>query len=276
MTIKWKEIKVEPFTPPNFKTHLSYISSLNQISKNLRITHNLKIRSKIKKSAEIDKKINLIRLIKKSLDEEYKICSSNKDFSEMCCIWMPIKAYYLMFNLWIVLCHLIDGFALNSSHRYILKKLKELISNQKIVFNKEIFNALYSHKKILEFKTKRGEILRNDVDQDKLIQSLLKKIINYEVEDFKRRKKIKNFRKKVDRKKRDNFLKEKINICEFFYWYRIKANYRDLEFLNQQIPAERFFDFYKNYFELTNNFYNAFKNLVNDIAKIRFGEALIK
>ena len=66
-----------------------------------------------------------------------------------------------------------------------------------------------------------------------------------------------------------------MNLCEFFYWYRIKANYRDLEFLNKDISGYKFSEFYRNYFELTLTFFNTFKNLINALAKIRLGKIIL-
>ena len=92
-----------------------------------------------------------------------------------------------------------------------------------------------------------------------------------------REERIEDFKKKLSKQKRDKFFElESVLAYEFFYWYRIKANYRDLEFLNQEIGVSDFYSFYKNYYELTNSFYNAFVNLINKLAKERIGDILIK
>ncbi len=64
-------------------------------------------------------------------------------------------------------------------------------------------------------------------------------------------------------------------MCEFFYWYRIKSNYRDLEFLDKDIDDKQFRNFYKNYFELTISFYEALKKLINVLSKIRLDKEIL-
>jgi len=96
--------------------------------------------------------------------------------------------------------------------------------------------------------------------------------MKYSVEEFKRKEKIRTLNCK---KGRDFLDKVSINICEFFYWYRIKSNYRDLEFLDKGINDSLFLDFYQNYFELTKNFCNAYARLVNELSMKRFGKKIL-
>jgi len=265
-------------SPPSFRTHLNYVSCMNRISKGIKIKVNLKVKNKIKKNENLSKKLNLIKLIKKSLEEEYKIVSENEEFAEVCNTWIAVKSYYLIFNLCLILCYLINtGNSLDFSHKHVLNKIKNLIKSNKITFNKGEFNKLYPCKNALEFKIERGEALKKDIDDNRRIKSIVKKLANYKLIDFKRSKEIPNFRKKINRKKRDDFIKEKtINLFEFFYWYRIKANYRDLEFLNAEVSERDFFNFYESYVKLTTNFYFAFKKAINDLSEKRLEEQIIK
>ncbi len=279
MMIKWEDAQIEPLTPPSFKTHLNYISSLNSLSKDLELEFSLKIKKKIKKSKSLDKKINLIKLIKKSLDEEYRMAKNNKEFAMVCNTWISVKSYYLIFNLTIILYYLINpnNGSLNISHKSLLKNIKELVQSNKLTFSKNDLNKAYSCEEALNFKIESGENLKKGMSMDRAMHSLLKKLVNYKLISFKRDENIQNFKKKINQRKRNIFIKEEtINLFEFFYWYRIKANYRDLEFLNQSISSDDFFKFYKEYFELTLTFYNAFKNVINKIGRIRIGEVLIR
>ena len=115
-----------------------------------------------------------------------------------------------------------------------------------------------------------------DIDMEERVAQILKKLVRYKLEDIQREEKIKNFRSKKNRKIRDDFLtKNTVNIFEFFYWYRIKANYRDLEFLNKDISSKQFEEFYRNYFELTLYFFEALKKIINDLSKIRLGKIIL-
>ena len=48
---------------------------------------------------DIDQKKNLIVLTKKSLSDEKKIVDIDKDYSYASTSWLPVKSYYLIFNV---------------------------------------------------------------------------------------------------------------------------------------------------------------------------------
>jgi len=129
----------------------------------------------------------------------------------------------------------------------------------------------------MSLQIKPGANLRLvNIDLNERIVQILKKLIDYKIEDFQRKEGIKNFRSKKNREKKKELLdKDTVNIFEFFYWYRIKSNYRDLEFLDKDISDRQFNDFYKNYFELTSKFYTALKYLINDLSKKRLNKEIL-
>jgi hypothetical protein len=210
-------------------------------------------KNKIKESKILNKKINLIKLIIKSLDEESKTIIRNPAFAEVCVPWIAVKAYYLIFNLFMILGHLISGQEsfFNSSHEGLFKKIKEWIEKKEIFFSKEIFNTNFQCSKIVNLRVKSGANLKViNVNLNERIIQIFKKLIYYKLEDFQRKERIKNFRSKKNRQKRKEFLENNtVNICDFFYCYRIKSNYRDLEFLDRDISDRQFSDFYINYFK---------------------------
>ena len=252
---------------PSFKVQYNYISCLNEHSKELKIENNLHLKRKIRYDSELEKKVNFVRQIKNGLDREYNICLEKNDFSKTANMWIPMKSYYLMFNLWLVQYSIMKDIGVNVSHSKLIKYLKKSISDGEISFNKKEFNTCYSHKETLDFRLRKGEVLKKEYDNEKIFKSLLKKITKYKLDDYKRKYKIKNFRSKKSKEQRDKFDNDKVNIIEFFYYYRIKANYRDLNFLDHNIDDKNSFEFYRNYYELTINFYTAFKNLINNLAK---------
>ena len=265
--------------PPDFMTHFNYADCLNTISDGLNVEYKLGIKNSIKESKILDKKIKLINLIKRSLDEESKTIKTNPNFTEVCVPWIAVKAYYLLFNLFLISEYLISGQEsfFNSSHEGLLKTLKDHIERKEIVFGKAVFNTNFRCSKVINAKVQSGANLRIiNVDLTERLIQILKKLIYYKLEDFQRRKKIKNFRSKKDRQEKNIFLaKQTVNLCEVFYWYRIKSNYRDLEFLDKDISDEQFSGFYTNYLNTVNNFYNAFKRLINTLAKTRLGKEIL-
>jgi hypothetical protein len=275
--VKWAKIKDEEYKrrdPPDFRTHFNYVEFLKNISNELNIECKLNIENKIQNcDVNLRKKINLIKLIKRNLDGEYKIIEQNPEFAEVCVPWIAVKSYYLIFNLLIVLEYLVSTqkSSFNITHEGILKKFKKRLEDKEVVFNKDIFNINFQCAKIMNLKVKSGSNLKIfNINLKERALQILKKLINYKIEDFQRKEKIINFKTKKTREERKKFLENNnVNICEFFYWYRIKSNYRDLEFLDKNINDSLFKDFYKNYFVLTISFYETFKKLINNLSKIR-------
>jgi len=281
--IKWIKIKDKEYEsghPPDFMTHFHYVKCLNTVSNGLNVEYRLDIKNKIEKESKfLKKKLNLIKLIKRNLNEEYKTIERNPAFAEVCVPWIAVKSYYLMFNLLLVLDYLIlcQEISFNSTHDGLLKKFKNRLKKKEIVFNKKIFNTNFQCLNIVNFKIKSGSNLKIvDINLRERVLQVLKKLILYKIEDFQRKEKIKNFRTKKEREKKKEFLENNtVNMCEFFYWYRIKSNYRDLEFLDKDIDDKQFKDFYKNYFELTVSFYEALKKLINVLSKTRLEKEIL-
>jgi hypothetical protein len=195
--------------------------------------------------------------------------------------WIAVKSYYLIFNLLLVLEYLISTqeSSFNVSHDGLLKKFKTRLKERQIVFNEDIFNTNFQCSKIGNLKFKPGSNLKTvgiNLKKERVPQ-VFKKLVSYKIEDFQRKEKIKNFRSKKAREKKKEFLeKNTVNMCEFFYWYRIKSNYRDLEFLDKDIDDRQFKNFYKNYFELTISFYKALEKLINVLSKTRLGKEILQ
>lgn len=266
--------------PPDFITHLNYVSFVNELSKDLTITCKRSIAKAIPNIPILDKKVNLIKLTLKGIDGEYKIILENPEYAIVCVSWISVKAYYLLYNLCLILKYLMTGnkSSFNSSHLTMLEDFKDYVSRGELEFNKSEFNKFYPCREIVNWKSKSGSNIKFiGVDAEERFLQIIKKLTSYSLEEFKRSKNIKSFRSKEAKKVLNNFLdSKKISICEFFYWYRIKANYRDLEYLNKDIRDDKFRSFYCSYYELTKNFYKAFRELINNIAKVRLGnEGLI-
>lgn len=281
MQINWKKIQseYELENPPDFITHLNYVSSLSALSRNLTATCNLSIKNKIQECKLLNKKINLINLTKKNIKGEYEIIRKNPEFAELCVSWISVKAYYLIFNSLLILEHLLTGTesSLKFTHKEAIRRFKEDINRKDISFNKKIFNKNFDCLDVMKVKIKPGSNIKIfGIGSTERISQILKKLVDYKLEDFRRTENVKDFRlKKNQQKKKDFLTNNSVNLWEFFYWYRIKANYRDLEFLDKDISSSKFCDFYNNYSELTWNFFGSLKNIINDLSKIRLGKSIL-
>jgi hypothetical protein len=279
--VKWSEIKVSIFPAglePDFRTHYNYTNFLCSLSRDLALSHNYKFVKKIEEiPKELKKKIRLIKTFKKSIDDEF---NGIKECNELAIInnsWIATKSYYLLFHMWDIIYYLTHLNNLNGTHLEVNKFIRDAISKKNIVFSKDDFNKVYPYDQIDSMKCIRGENLREDYDKKQIKYFILKRIANTKINDLKFRNKIKTFAKAKHRKTRDNFKSSEKNILiDFFYMCRIKNHYRDLDFLGKSDNTGLHFKYYNNYYNLTSSFYNALKELMNNLSEKRFGKKLIK
>jgi len=209
---KWKKIRDEEYErghPPDFMTHFNYVECLKTISDGLSVECKLGIRNKIQnENTNFKKKVTLIKIIKKNLDEEYKTIEKNPTFAEVCVPWIAVKSYYLMFNLLIILEYLISTqeSSFNFSHNELLEKFKSRLRDQEIVFNKKIFNSNFQCSELINLKVKPGSNLKTTgINLDERVLQVFRKIISYKIEDFQRKKRFKDFRSKKAREEKKSF-----------------------------------------------------------------------
>jgi len=222
----------------------------------------------------LNQKIKLICLCLNALEKEREIISQVPEYAIVASSWVAVKSYYLLFDMLLVTKYLItcSHEAFNSTHAEIQNYLKKIIHNKCIYFNIEGLNTNHKIGAILKRKAPSGANLKRiNINQQTRYYQVLKKLAKYRLDEYKRTKGIKH----LSGKKKNEFVSSEISINEFFYLYRIKSNYRDLEFLSKDIDKHEFVDFYSNYFSLSLNYYNAFKSFINNLSTIRLGEKLI-
>lgn len=263
----------------DFLTHLNYVECLNVLSDGIKLECKRRIRAKNVSRRKLSKKTNLIKLTKKSLNAEYTIIRNNPEFAEVCVPWVAVKAYYLLLNMFLILEYLItnDESAFNIGHATLFKTLKKYLGDETLVFSNNLINKVYNVSEVLNFKFPAGyNIKTTNVNIETRFHQMLKKLVDYRLDDMLRRYRFKDWRKKKAKKIKAQYIGHSdVNACEFFYWYRIKSNYRDLEFLDKDISGEQFKSFYANYYLLTMNFYKALKNTINNLSRVRLSEEII-
>lgn len=262
----------------DFQTHLNYLIFLNTIPEDLKIESNLKLDKKISFIKEVAKKSSLIKLTEKSLKHEQDLIHQNPEYALMCVPWISIKAYYLNFYLLQVLKYLITGDEKSfiTTHSSMAGWFKKMLSGKTIQFNFQPLNQSMKLSDVLAFKAIPGANLKTtNFDPHERYHQVLKKLALYKIEEFKQKNKITANRKKSDQIMINEFKNsEYIIIFEFFWLYRIKASYRDLEFLEASVTSEKLVEFYCMYFMLTSRFAEAIKELINEIALKRFKKSL--
>ena len=254
----------------SFQTHFNYVKCMSEITNGLEICCNKNIKVKnpcLSQDVNFIKKINLIKPLKKTIDLEYDVVNDLKELALPGGFWIPTKAYYLLFHMSCIISVLRNGDinCLNPEHIKVHNNLKTELINNKLKFNYDKFNKVYSYQEILDLERESGYNLKNNFDNEKMINFILNKIINYKKEFIKRTKNVKDFRSKKGKEEIRKIKNMKFTLIEFIYFYRIKTNYSDIDFLDNDIELEDLYNFYLNYYNLTNNIYLALKECLNEL-----------
>ena len=206
---------------------------------------------------------------------EYGQVNTTPDYSQICVSWVPVKSYYLFFNLIQILIYLItvEPRWLTENHSPVKSKFKDLLRNSDISFSNSSFYTIYSSTRIKSWQIPSG----NNVTVSNLNYSILEKqhikiMYKYCKEDYKSLRKISKLGG-VRLQQFDN--SHDFNLCEFFYWYRMKANYRDMEFINTNVNTSEFQTFYSEYYNLSTNLYNSLKAEINRLSQLRFQQDIL-
>lgn len=273
------EKKYRRENPPDFNTHANYVEFLNGLSKDMSMEFSQSFKNKIKNPSRIlRQKIKLIRFTLESIKQEYKTILESNEFAVVCCSWIPVKSYYVIFNTFLILKYLItcDEKAFSSTHSEINDYLKGCIDLKEIKFNKDCFNKVYKRdeiEKIYNWKSSPGQSLKKlFFEEDDRMKHILKKIISYKIRDFKR---LKNISRLAGKYKSEFLSTAKINFSDFFYCYRIKANYSGMDFLDKDISDSKFKDFYKDYIFFTLHYFKCLKGGINKLALIRLEKEIL-
>jgi hypothetical protein len=261
-----------------FLTHLHYLEFLNTIPEDLKLSCNLSINHRIPCLPEIKKKTSLIKLTSKSLIYEQKLVHENEDYALMCVPWVAVKTYYLLFHQLLVLNYLItkDSKIFYSSHRNLLTWFNLNISNKSFEFSFKPLNNSYPITDALAFVSSVGANLKEtNFSIHERFHQVLKKIANYKISEFKKFNRIEKVSKKSDQDLIKNFATtNSVYIFDFFWLYRIKSNYQDLDFL-ESMPSDDLVKFYCNYFTMTSKFSNALSICINKLSLVRFGNEIL-
>lgn len=255
----------------SFQTHLIYIQKLALLSRNLNLEVNTPIVDNVLTQEQIRKveaKLKLIEMTKFSVDQELAIVRIDPSYSSSSILWLPIKIYYLNYHL---LC-LIDFFltsketSLSIGHKECLGEFSRRLQKNDITFSEPIFNQTFD-KSILDFIVQPGSNLTMRSDNNEIFKLLMKKTAKESLEESARIKKITNKRLKSSR---ESMEKEKsrllISIFSFFYFMRIRLNYRNFTFI-ENIPAGSTAAYFEVYYDTANNFYTCLMDTLNRLKK---------
>jgi hypothetical protein len=246
-----------------YNTHYNYIKCLC----NLMEGENIQYTGSLRKAniLNINEKKNLISLTKKSLKDEYKIVQIDKDYSYASTSWLPVKSYYLIFNILLTIEYLfkIQKNIFRLGHTNCIGEFTRKLQTREIQFSNPTLNQVFDQS-ILTYTVRSGANLSSQTSDDDMFKMAIRKIAKYKNEDWKQKNHI-DLRKGTHKTKYNRYLNSfKVSIFDFPYYMRIRSNYRDFAFINS-VTTDETAQYFNTFFNFTVSFVNILEKLKKDL-----------
>jgi len=254
----------------DFRTHHNYIRSLRHLIERLTLSHTNVRRITNASIPLLDEKKNLIDLTKKSLIDEANIVRTDHDYSYASTSWLPVKTYYLLFNLMMTVDYLftLDPGSFKISHTKCSTKFTTLLAKGEIAFSEPKLNRVYN-RSILSYREPPGANLRSPLLKDQHTELAMKKIALYKLDEWQRFRKIPSFTRQTHRRAKEEFLKTfQLSIFDFPYRMRLRASYRDFAFI-EGVESSDTAAYFNDYFAFSRWFFRALEGLKDQLVKAR-------
>jgi len=229
-----------------------------------------KIGTPQRKNSEVAKFQKLYKVTVKSIKKDIELAKEDPEFAVIVAPWFSVKCYYALYYLESVLVNLIDGCAYGfdkGGHSGIRKKVYSLTSGGTVSFGQSDLNVVHNLTQVRNMPAIHvGQNTQSDYWQkNECTQSLAKKLMEYKLHDAKIGKKW-NLRTKKHQTEQKQFIAtEQLMLVDFFYWYRIKANYRDLDYIDFEngISSTEVLEYLEAYNKAFNNYRTGLVKQIN-------------
>jgi len=219
---------------------------------------------------------NLARLTQKSIRDEIDVCSKEKEYSQVAAPWIPVKCYYRIYYLESIFIYLLTsskvGFS-HGGHAGIRRSVRAEIKSSNIIFSSADFAQNMTLLDTRNHTISSGANLSSSFySTDECIKSTRKKIGEYVESHFKEQNKIESYRSNANKALRDAFYAStEVNITDFFYWMRIKANYKDVDYLDfdNDITADDAFVYIREYAAAQDMYAFALEQIITELKLAR-------
>lgn len=258
-----------------FTTHNNYVRCLSGHVSGLTISTKLRPSAKLE-HPKLNNFAKLSEMTHTSIRNEVSACFDLPEYTQVVAPWMPVKCYYRIYYLETMMLFLLNGSTVgftHGGHLGVRKTIKSLIESGVLVFS----NGQFPHKETvgaaLSHKISSGTNLSPTFYQTpECTASLRKKLAQYAEHDFKEKNQIKNYLSKVNKVKRDKFYSDStVNLVDFFYWMRIKANYKDIDYLDfaNDISPEDAYMYIMRYATAQESYAYALITFINQLKSFR-------
>lgn len=250
-----------------FDTHLNYINSLSSLTADLKIEYT----NDVKKMAipSYEKKKNIINLTLRSLKDEYEIINVDPEYSYASTTWLPVKAYYLIFNLLLTAEYCIrpNEKSFKISHTKLISSWNKMIKNGEVIISPSEIGIVYGPE-IFDFKLPKYATFRKGTAKEDLFKSAMKMVAKYKYEEWKSKINVKLGSKKGQQLKKEFLNDFSVSIFDYFYQMRIRSNYRDFAFIDEITSAETK-NFFETYYSTTIKLQNALVGVCKQLKRKR-------
>lgn len=258
---------------PEFRTHLNYVKRLSAMGDSLELKLSITNESKLSSLPAVRKFMGLSAITAKSIENDMTLCQTDPEFSRIISPWLPPKCYYRLYYLESILLYLINGdvsgFSAKAGHTSVRSRINDHFSKGNLVIKCDLYiPPVASLSNLLDFHVVLGEATRADFwRSERCTQSVLRKVAIYVKDDWTKKQGYENFAKRTRRVERERYLEKKeISIFDYFYQMRLKANYRDVDFLNLESASANDIHQYIIYYH---KFYSAYARALKILIKSR-------
>lgn len=250
-----------------FDTHYNYADCLAILSNDVTLNFNGNLIQQA--LPHLGMKDNLIHLTRKSLEDEYQIVQIDRNYSYASTSWLPIKGYYLLFNMLLTIEYVLTGQerAFSLTHTRCIERFTSKLEGGEIQFSNPLLNQVFNGS-IFSLREISGANLSRRISIDRRYHMVMRKVSFYKRDEWKRRHNV-NFRTITGRRRRGVFIRSfKISVFEFPYYMRIRSNYRDFAFI-EGVSTWDTKNYFESYYFFIINLLIALENLKNQLVILR-------
>lgn len=255
-----------------FKTHLNYVKCIVRLTDGIVININLNPTSQLNSSV-LRKFDSLARITTNSIQGEKDACDREKAYAQVASPWIPVKRYYYLYYLEANFLYLLNGSMAGfnrGGHSKVKQEFIRLLADGTISLSgvhARDLGAVVTWQAANYYSTRAGSnITENYHNTSACTESLRKKLAEYIEIDWKQNGRIKNYRTLNARSKRTTELFPKeFCLLEYFYWMRIKANYRDVDFLDfdNNVNEDGAYEYLAYYIRASDQYATALNNAIS-------------
>lgn len=253
-----------------FRTHHNYIRSLLHLMDGSTLSHTNVQHITPAPIPLLDEKKNLIDLTRKSLTDEAHIVKTDQHYSYASTSWLPVKTYYLLFNLMMTIEYLftLDPGSFKISHSKCATRFTTRLASGEIAFSDPKLNRIYDQT-IFTYREPPGTNLRSPFPADQHAALAMKKIARYKLEEWQRQRRIPSFAPQKHRHQKEEFLEKfRLSIFDFPYYMRLRASYRDFAFI-EGVSSANTAAYFNDYFAFSRFFFRALRGLKDQLVRAR-------